>query len=36
MAWNKDYTYFYLVDSLAGVIYKYDFDSTNGSIGNEI
>lgn len=34
MAWTKDYRKFYLVDSDIGIIYKYDFDSTYGTIAN--
>lgn len=33
MAWTQDYKYFYLVESNKGIIYKYDFNLSNGTIG---
>lgn len=35
MAWTKNYTSFYLVDSSADRIYKYNFDAEKGLISKE-
>lgn len=35
MAWNKNNTKFYYIDSPSRSIYQYDFDAKNGNISNK-
>jgi len=35
VAWNAQRTAFYFADSMANLIYQYDYDATNGDITNE-
>ena len=35
LAWSADRRHFFFGDSLANVIYQYDYDAVNGAIGNE-
>lgn len=34
LAWNADDTIMYFIDSTPRVVYAYDFDSSNGTLGN--
>jgi sugar lactone lactonase YvrE len=35
LAWNPQRTAFYFADSMANIIYQYDYDSSTGAISNE-
>lgn len=35
LAWNPQRTKFYFADSMANIVYQYDYDFQNGSISNE-